>query len=196
MNISVVATFTTDPFVKPLYRSIQLALQVLQVGEDSKVLTDANPHSQIVAKTGKNLLDLIAVYKEHIKKSYGDEIDLVKWEKFIMVSTHHTQNFFAATVMSPHKFHYSLPIAVFNSNENHMGLHKWARVISDNLVHVSVIKFQRRSAYKEVFAHEDKLIQDHNVAMVHDEFVDNLLLNLNPLLEKYGGGGGQHTLTS
>ena len=83
--------------------------------------------------------------------------------------------------MSPHKFHYSLPIAVFNSNENHMGLHKWARVISDNLVHVS---------------HEDKLIQDHNVAMVHDEFVDNLLLNLNPLLEKYGGGGGQHTLTS
>ena len=83
-----------------------------------------------------------------------------------------------------------LPIAVFNSNENHMGLHKWARVISDNLVHVSVIKFQRRPAYKEVFAHEDKLIQDHNVAMVHDEFVDNLLLNLNPLLEKYGGGGG------
>ena len=44
--------------------------------------------------------------------------------------------------------------------------------------------------------HADKLIQDHNVAMVHDEFVDNLLLNLNPLLEKYGGGGGQHTLTS
>ena len=48
--------------------------------EDSKVLTDANPHSQIVAKTGKNLLDLIAGYKEHIKKLYGDEIDLVKWK--------------------------------------------------------------------------------------------------------------------
>ena len=156
--------------------------------EDSKVLKDANPHSKIVAKTGKNLLDLIAGYKEYIREAYGDEIDLVKWEKFIMVSTHHTKNFFGATGMSPHKFHYSLPVAVFNSNENHMGLHKWARVISDNLVHVSVIKFQRRSAYKEVFAHATKLIQDHNVAMVHDEFIDNLLLNLNPLLKKYGGG--------
>ena len=155
--------------------------------EDSKVLKDANPHSQIVVKTGKKLLDLTAGYKEYIKQAYGDEIDLVKWEKFIMVSTHHTQNFFGATLMSPHKFHYSLPVAIFNSNENHMGLHKWARVISDNLVHLSVIKFQRRPAYKEVFAHATKLIQDHNVAMVHDEFIDNLLLNLNPLLKKYGG---------
>ena len=64
-----------------------------------------------------------------------------------------------------------------------MGLDKWARNLSDNLVHMSTIKFTKRPAYNEIFAHSDKLIQDHSVAMVHDEFVDKLLSDLKPLLK-------------
>ena len=53
---------------------------------------------------------------------------------------------------------------------------------------MSTIKFTKRPAYNEIFAHSDKLIQDHSVAMVHDEFVDKLLSDLKPLLKKSGGG--------
>ena len=91
--------------------------------------------------SGKNLLDLIAGYKEHIKKLYGDEIDLVNGKIYNGFDPPHSK-FFCCNLMSPHKFHYSLPIAVFNSNENHMGLHKWARVISDNLVHGVLSSFK------------------------------------------------------
>ena len=62
-------------------------------------------------------------------------------------SFHNTKKFFDQTgggPGKPHKFHYDLPIAVFNSNANHMGLDKWARNLSDNLVHMSTIKFTKR----------------------------------------------------